>query len=110
VTRTLELHPAAEAEAEAAARYYAARNPAAAIAFTNELDDAISRVTAEPHVFLAHEFGTRRLLLRTFPFSIVFRFDEMNVLIVAVAHLLLQTRPEDYWKHVASFAVPWIGS
>jgi plasmid stabilization system protein ParE len=94
VTRTLEIHPAAAAEAEAAVRYYAHRNPNAAVAFAEELDAAIARIVAEPHVFLVHELGTRRLLLRTFPFSVVFRFDEVSVLVVAVAH---GNRRPGYW-------------
>jgi len=94
VTRTLEIHPTAEAEAEAAVRYYAQRNPRAAIAFAEELDAAISRIAAEPHVFVVHDFGTRRLLLRTFPFSVVFRSEEASVLIVAVAH---GSRRPGYW-------------
>ena len=94
MTRTLEIHPAAQAEAEAAVRYYAQRNPSAAIAFAEELDAAISRIAVEPHIFLAHEFGTRRVLLRTFPFGVVFRLDDTTVLIVAVAH---GSRRPGYW-------------
>ena len=94
MTRTLELHPAAEAEAEAAARYYADRNPVAAVAFTDELDAAISRIATEPHVITGHDFGTRRLVLRTFPFSVVYRFDAAAILIVAVAH---GSRRPGYW-------------
>jgi plasmid stabilization system protein ParE len=94
VTRTLEIHPAAESEAEAAARYYAARNPRAALAFADELDAAISRIAEEPHVYVAHDFGTHRLVLRTFPFSVVYRFDDARILIVAIAH---GSRRPGYW-------------
>jgi len=94
VTRTLEIHPEAQAEAEAAARYYAARNAAAAGAFTIEVDSAISRIEREPHVHPVHAHETRRVLLRTFPFSVVYRFDAERILIVAFAH---GSRRPTYW-------------
>jgi plasmid stabilization system protein ParE len=94
VTRTLEIHPAAQAEAEAAVRFYAQRNPRVAIAFAEELDAAISRIADDPHIFLAHDFGTRRVLLRTFPFGVVFRLVDATVLIVAIAH---GSRRPGYW-------------
>jgi toxin ParE1/3/4 len=94
VTRTLEIHPAALAEAEAAARWYAERNPAAAKAFTVELDAGVAAMEREPHVFPVHEHGTRRVLLRRFPFSVVYRFDDKRILIVAFAH---NSRRPEYW-------------
>jgi plasmid stabilization system protein ParE len=71
VTRILEIHPAALAEAEGAARWYAERNPAAAEAFTVELDAAVAALEREPHVFPAYEHATCRVLLHRFPFSVV---------------------------------------
>ena len=94
MTRTVEIHPEAEAEAAVAAGYYAARNAAAARAFTVEIDTAISRVQREPHVHPVHSHGTRRVLLRTFPFSVVYRFDVERILIVAFAH---GSRRPGYW-------------
>jgi plasmid stabilization system protein ParE len=90
VTRILEIHPAALAEAEAAAAWYAERNPQAAAAFTLELP-ALER---EPHVHPTYEHGTRRVLLGRFPFSVVYRFDAARVLIVAFAHA---SRRPGYW-------------
>jgi plasmid stabilization system protein ParE len=76
VSRTLEVHPGAQAEAEAAARYYAERSPRAAEAFVQELDNAVAEIELAPQRFPKHAHGTRRVLLRTFPFAIVYRFDE----------------------------------
>ena len=96
VTRPLDVHPSAQAEAEAAARYYAERSPRAADAFVDELDDAIAQIELAPHAFLQHVHGTRRLLLRTFPFAVVYRFDDDTILIVAVAH---GSRRPGYWAY-----------
>jgi plasmid stabilization system protein ParE len=75
--------------------YYAERSPKAAIAFTEELDAAVAEIERAPHVFPGHIHGTRRLLLRSFPFSVVYRFDSTQILIVAIAH---GSRRPGYWS------------
>ncbi len=92
--RVLEIHPAAQAEAEAAARYYAARSPRAAAAYVAELDTAISEIERAPHTLLQHVHGTHRILLKRYPFAIVFRLEEQRILIVAIAH---GSRRPGYW-------------
>ncbi|HTM45958.1 MAG TPA: type II toxin-antitoxin system RelE/ParE family toxin [Polyangiaceae bacterium] len=94
MTRTLDLHPEALAEAEAAAQYYAARNIKASVAFSDALLAAIREIESAPHIFPAHVNETRRLLLRTFPFSVVYIFDEQRIFIIAVAH---GSRRPGYW-------------
>jgi plasmid stabilization system protein ParE len=94
VTRTLDAHPGALAEAEAAARYYAARNLNASAAFSDALLAAISEIETAPHIFPAYVHETRRILLRTFPFSVVYTFDEQSIFIIAVAH---GSRRPGYW-------------
>ncbi len=94
MARTFEIHPAAQEEAEAAARYYAERNQRAAVAFTVELDAAVREIERAPHAFPEHTHGTRRVLLHSFPFSVVYRFDDTHVLIVAIAH---GSRRPGYW-------------
>jgi toxin ParE1/3/4 len=94
VTRTLDLHPEALAEAEAAAQYYAARNINASLAFSDALLAAISEIERAPHIFPKHVHETHRLLLRTFPFSVVYIFDEQGIFIIAVAH---GSRRPGYW-------------
>ena len=92
--RTFDIHPAAQSEAEAAARYYAKRNTLAALAFVAELDTAVAEIERAPHSFGEYIHGTRRLLFRSFPFSVVYRFDEKQILIVAIAHA---SRRPGYW-------------
>lgn len=94
MTRTLDLHPEALAEAEAAAQYYAARNINASVAFSDALLAAIAKIERAPHIFPARVHETRRLLLRTFPFSVVYVFDEQSIFIIAVAH---GSRRPGYW-------------
>ncbi len=91
----VELHPAAVEEAKAAREWYAARSPGAADAFTQELDAAIDRIREGPERWAEYLHGTRRYLLRRFPFLIIYTFSPSAIRIVAVAHA--KRRP-GYWK------------
>jgi plasmid stabilization system protein ParE len=84
----LELEYLEEAleEAEAAARWYADRSVAAAVAFSEQVDAAEEAIVQFPEAWPAFEHGTRRYLLRRYPFSIVYRIERGRILIVAVAH------------------------
>lgn len=69
MARALEYLDAALEEAEAAARWYASHSEAAAIAFSEELDTAEDAIARLPEAWPPFEYGTRRYLLRRFPFS-----------------------------------------
>ena len=95
MTRKLEYVDEALDEAEEAARWYAERSPTAAVGFTDELDIAAAEIQRAPAIWPAYDHGTRRFLLRRFPYSIVYRIEATRVVIVAVAHA--RRRP-GYWK------------
>jgi plasmid stabilization system protein ParE len=99
VVRELEYLEQALVEAEAAARWYADRSPRAAARFSEELDEAESAILDHPHAWLPDDGGTRRYLLRRFPFSVVYRVEASRVVILAVAHA--RRRP-GYWRHRTS--------
>ena len=94
MTRILEIHPAAQEEAEAAARYYGTQNTSAAAAFAEELDFAVSELERAPGSYPVHIRGTRRILLEHFPYGVVYRFDDNRIVIIAVAH---GKRRPGYW-------------
>lgn len=93
--RTAEFHPDAVAEANAAAAWYAERNPALRRAFIAELDRAVDSIRKSPEGWPGYEAGTRRYLMRRFPFMVVYREIGSTIQIVAVAHT--RRRP-GYWK------------
>jgi plasmid stabilization system protein ParE len=95
VARELEYLEEALEEAEAAARWYAERNAAAAVGFSEEIDAAESAIAQFPEAWPRFDHGTRRYLLRRYPFSIVYRVEPSRILVVAVAHG--HRRPR-YWK------------
>ena len=88
------VHPEAIAEARAARRWYESRSAEAAEAFVAELDVALEKVSEVPRSWPLYLAGTRRYLLRRFPFFVVFRETDDRVQIVAVAHA--RRRP-GYW-------------
>ncbi len=95
MARELEYLDAALDEAEFAARWYAERSASAAAGFADELDAAIAAIEQFPEAWPAYDHGTRRYLLRRYPFSVVYRVEAERILIAAVAH---GHRRPGYWK------------
>ena len=91
----VEFHPLAADEAQAAERWYRERNETASGRFQRELDRAIERISERPEAGSPYLSNTRRILLRRYPFFVVYRVRGDNVQIVAVAHA--RRRP-GYWR------------
>jgi plasmid stabilization system protein ParE len=90
----VEFHPQAALEARLAHQWYAERQCSIAEAFRIEVDLAVERIAENPLAHPTYTHGTRRILLRRFPFAVVYRSGETGVLVVAVAHT--KRRP-GYW-------------
>lgn len=95
MAREVEYLEEALEEAEAAARWYAERSPTAAAAFSDEIDAAESAIVRLPEAWPPFDHGTRRYLLRRFPFSVVYRIEPTRIVVVAVAHA---SRRPGYWR------------
>lgn len=91
----VEFHPLAADEAQAAERRYREQNETASGRFQRELDRAIGRISEQPDVGSPYLGNTRRVLLRRFPFFVVYRVRGGDLEIVAVAHA--RRRP-GYWR------------
>ena len=91
----VEFHPLAADEAQAAERWYRERNETASVRFQRELDRAIERISERPETGSPYLSNTRRVLLRRFPFFIVYRVRGGVLEIVAVAH---GRRRPGYWR------------
>jgi plasmid stabilization system protein ParE len=85
---------AALAEARRARIWYEQRSSSAAANFVAELDHCIELISSAPLRWPSYEAGTRRLVMRRFPFAIIYRLLSDTIQIVAVAHTGL--RP-GYW-------------
>ena len=91
----VELDPEAIAEAQEAFHWYAKRSQRAADGFIAELDVAVARISEQTQLFASYLQGTRRYLLKRYPYAIVFREQTDVIQVVAVAHC--KRRP-GYWK------------
>lgn len=91
----VEFHPLAAGEAEAAERWYRERNEIASARFQRELDRAVELISERANTGSPYLGNTRRVLLRRFPFFVVYRVRGDNAQIVAVAHA--RRRP-GYWR------------
>lgn len=92
---SVELHPEALDEAREARHWYAQRNPTAAQRFMKELDHAIEQISSNPDRWPIHLYGTRRYLLRRFPYLLVFRVKNDAVEVLACQH---GRRRPGYWR------------
>lgn len=93
----VKLHPEARADLKEGKAFYQHRSPLAAVAFAQEIDVAISRIAESPLRYPVGEYGTREHVLPSrFPYTLVYRFKENLIVIVAVAH---HSREVGYWQH-----------
>ena len=85
---SLEVNLSDEAveESREAFAWYRERNPRAAAQFLFELDQAIESIAGFPDAWPPYIDGTRRKLLRRFPFALVYRMTEQRLQVIAVAH------------------------
>ena len=88
----------AVAEAERAAEWYAARSATAAAGFEAELAAAEVAIQNSPETWPYYQHGTRRYLLRRYPFGVIYKVERSRILIVAVAH---GRRRPGYWSERA---------
>jgi plasmid stabilization system protein ParE len=89
------IAPAAEREIGDAYLWYRGRNPIAAEMYRDEVFLAIDRISEAPSTWPADSEGTRRFLLRRFPYTVFYEFADNRVTVLAVAH---QHRRPDYWR------------
>lgn len=90
----LEFHPAAEEELREAYDYYSREDPAVAAEFLAILDQSLESLVNHPTRFPLFVHGTRRMLIRKFPYQLVYICQEGRVLVLAVAH---SRREPNYW-------------
>ncbi len=93
--RALDAHPEAVAEIRAARLRYAEYSAETSERFFSEVEEGLERIVQLPETWPSYLHGTRRFLLRRFPFSIVYRVTDETIGVYALAHA--KRRP-GYWK------------
>ena len=86
--------PAAEAELLKEVAYYSNIQDGLGIKFEHAVESAVNNAVSNPLGGAPSPKGTRSRLVKGFPFSIVFRVSDTEILIVAVMH---HRRKPSYW-------------
>lgn len=91
------LHPEAESDLRDAASYYRERaGTAIARTFLTEFEHSIRLLLEYPLLGASSINGKRRLVLRHFPYSIIYTVSTQGIAVLAVAH---QRRRPGYWQN-----------
>lgn len=92
----LVFHPDALEELDDATSYYGQIRPSLSQKFQKHTAAAIDRILIRPLACPSIEFGARRYRLRKFPYGIVYKADDRQVVIYAFMHLM---RRPGYWRN-----------
>jgi toxin ParE1/3/4 len=90
-----EFHLEALEEYQEAVLYYAERDEALALRFTDAVEDTIRQILEAPLSWRVLDDDVRRCLTRHFPYGVLYTVEADFILIVAVMH---GRREPGYWK------------
>ena len=86
--------PAAEAELLKEIVFYSKARDGLGVKFEQAVESAVKRAVANPEGGTPSLRGTRSRLVKGFPFSVVYRASETEVLVIAVMH---HRKEPGYW-------------
>lgn len=90
------LHPEAEFDLrEAAAHYRERAGTTLTQAFLNDFEHAIQLLLEHPLLGAQWLYRKRRLVMKYFPYSVIYTVADQEIRVLAVAH---QSRPPGYWR------------
>lgn len=92
--RTFRFLPQARKELLDEIRYYGSAQEGLGVRFGQAVAEAVRRAVANPEHGAPRSKRTRRMLVKGFPFGIIYRATDETVLIVAVAD---SRRKPEYW-------------
>lgn len=90
----VSIHPAAEAEYEDALAWYYRCSPRAAARFETAFGEAIEAIRSHAAMYPSIDGRHRSVLVRRYPYHLVYRLDGAVARVVAVAHT--RRRPGDW--------------
>ena len=92
---SLFVRPAAAAEIEAAFGWYEDQRDGLGEELLSELDDVVRAILESPRRYTVAHRDTRRVLLRRFPYSVLYRIQGEDVVLVAFFH---GSRDPQIWR------------
>ncbi len=93
--RKVRFFAAARAELHAETKYYAAIDPELATQFVAAIERILSMALAFPLSGTPAPDDSRKLVVKRFPYNVVYRIVNDGVMIVAIAH---HAREPGYWR------------
>ena len=88
------LHPEGLDEFNEAAVYYEERSAGLGLRFVDAIESGFRQIERSPITWRCMRGDIRRLLVKTFPFGIVYAPIEGEIFVLAIMHL---KREPDYW-------------
>ncbi len=82
----VDFLPGARRDFDDSFDWYAKRSATAASRFVNAVDVALTRIASQPDQFAAIDPRHHECSVKRFPFRIIYRVEERQILVVAVAH------------------------
>lgn len=89
------FHPGAAADYEEAYAWYAARGATLALEFEREVERCLRLIVEAPRRWPAFDSQRRRIIVRRFPYSIVYEVTDAQIFVLAVVH---GRRRPSYWR------------
>ena len=80
------VRPAAAADIEAAHRWYRDKRPALGTEFLEAVREAGARVLANPEAYPIFHREARRVRLKRFPYSLLYRLYSETIVVIACMH------------------------
>ncbi len=93
--RVISLLPQAGEELEAAASHYETQQAGLGLALLAEVKMTCDLVAQAPFAARGVRVGLRRKLVRRFPYYVLYRVSDDEILIIAIAH---RRRRPGYWR------------
>jgi toxin ParE2 len=93
--KPIRLLQIAQIELDEAIVYYESQLPGLGVEFLDEFLSCTARIRLFPEAWHLFNKGTRRCLLRRFPYGIIYSISTTEILIFAIAHL---HRKPEYWQ------------
>ena len=84
----------AELEMFSSAKYYECQAKGLGNKFLDKIETALQDIALQPNRFPTIKFNIRQRLIHRFPYNILYRIDDREIVILAVRH---ERRQPNYW-------------
>ncbi len=96
--RSVRFHPEAENEFNESVIWYKHQNKGLEFEFIRCIDDAIEKVKRDPELYPIVHKTFRKIVVKRFPFIILYEFDEVEIRILGVFHS--RRNPKRYQRRI----------